>query len=141
MTVDAVGTAKMTGKITSLDPVATIASGVPVYGIDVTIDLPSAQVRPGMSGTAQVILASSPNTLVVPNLAVRTQTGRRYLTVLKDGQQVDIDVTFGIASDTVTEILTGVQEGDVVVLPQPRAAASGANRGVQFGGGGGPPGR
>ena len=141
VTVDAVGTAKMTGKITSLDPVATIASGVPVYGIDVTIDLPSAQVRPGMSGTAQVILASSPNTLVVPNLAVRTQTGRRYLTVLKDGQQVDIDVTFGIASDTVTEILTGVQEGDVVVLPQPRAAASGANRGVQFGGGGGPPGR
>ena len=141
VTVDAVGTAKMTGKITSLDPVATIASGIPVYGIDVTIDIPSAQVRPGMSGTAQVILASSPNTLVVPNLAVRTQTGRRYLTVLKDGQQVDIDVTFGIASDTVTEILTGVQEGDVVVLPQPRAAASGANRGVQFGGGGGPPGR
>ena len=141
VTVDAVGTAKMTGKITSLDPVATIASGVPVYGIDVTIDLPSAQVRPGMSGTAQVILASSPNTLVVPNLAVRTQTGRRYLTVMKDGQQVDIDVTFGIANDTVTEVLTGVQEGDVVVLPQPRAAASGANRGVQFGGGGGPPGR
>ena len=138
VTVDAVGTAKMTGKITSLDPVATIASGVPVYGVDVTIDLPSAAVRPGMSGTAQVILASSPNTLVVPNLAVKTQTGRRYLTVMKDGQQVDTDVTFGIASDTVTEVLTGVQEGDVVVLPQPRAAASGANRGVQIGGGGQP---
>ena len=137
ITVDAVGTAKMTGKVTSLDPVATIASGVPVYGIDVTIDLPSAQVKPGMSGTAQVILASSPNTLVVPNLAVKTQTGRRYLTVLKDGQQVDTDATFGIANDAVTEVLTGVQEGDVVVLPQPRAAASNANRGVQIGGGGG----
>ncbi len=138
VTVDAVGTAKMTGKITSLDPVATIASGVPVYGIDVTIDLPSAQVKPGMSGTAQVILASSPNTLVVPNLAVKTQTGRRYLTVMKDGQPVDTNVTFGIANDTVTEVLTGVQEGDVVVLPQPRAAASNANRGVQIGGGGQP---
>jgi RND family efflux transporter MFP subunit len=137
LTVDAVGTAKMTGKITSLDPVATIASGVPVYGIDVTIDLPSAAVRPGMSGTANVIIASSPNTLTVPNLAVKTATGRRFLTVMKDGQQVDTDVTFGISNDTVTEILTGVQEGDVVVLPQPRAAASGgANRGVQIGGGG-----
>jgi HlyD family secretion protein len=139
VTVDAVGTAKMTGKITSLDPVATIASGVPVYGIDVTIDLPSAAVRPGMSGTANVIIASSPNTLTVPNLAVKTATGRRFLTVMKDGQQVDTDVTFGISNDTVTEILTGVQEGDIVVLPQPRAAASGgANRGVQIGGGGGP---
>ena len=143
ITVDAVGTAKMTGKVTSLDPVATIASGVPVYGIDVTIDLPNQSVKPGMSGTAQVILASSPNTLTVPNLAVKTASGRRYLTVMKDGQPVDTDVTFGIGNDTVTEVLTGVQEGDVVVLPQPRAAASGgANRGIQIGGGpGGQPGR
>ena len=135
VTVDAVGTAKMTGKVTSLDPVATIASGVPVYGIDVTIDVPNASVRPGMSGTANVIIASSPNTLVVPNLAVKSASGRRYLTVMKDGTATDTDVTFGIANDTVTEVLTGVQEGDTVVLPQPRAAASGgANRGVQIGG-------
>jgi len=139
VTVDAVGTEKMTGKVTSLDPVATIASGVPVYGIDVTIDLPSASVRPGMSGTANVIIASSPNALTVPNLAVKTASGRRYLTVMKDGQQVDTAVTFGLANDTVTEVLTGVQEGDVVVLPQPRAAATSGTRGIQIGGGGGGP--
>jgi RND family efflux transporter MFP subunit len=140
VTVDAIGTAKMTGKVTSLDPVATIAQGVPVYGVDVTIDLPSQSVKPGMSGTANVIIASSQNALTVPNLAVKTANGRRYLTVMKDGQQVDTDVTFGLSNDTVTEVLTGVQEGDVVVLPQPRAAASGgANRGIQIGGGGGAP--
>src|SRR3979409_2631634 len=87
-------------------------------------DRPSQAVKPGMSGTANVIIASSPNALTVPNLAVKTASGRRYLTVMKDGQQVDTDVTFGIGNDTVTEVLTGVQEGDVVVLPQPRAAAS-----------------
>ena len=143
VTVDAVGTAKMTGKVTSLDPVATIASGVPVYGIDVTIDLPSASIRPGMSGTANVIIASSPNALTVPNLAVKTASGRRYLTVMKDGQPVDTDVTFGLSNDTVTEVLTGAQEGDVVVLPQPRAAATSGTRGIQIGGGGaaGQPGR
>ncbi|HEY8758848.1 MAG TPA: biotin/lipoyl-binding protein [Candidatus Limnocylindria bacterium] len=139
VTVDAIGTAKMTGKVTSLDPVATISGGVPVYGADVTIDLPNQSVKPGMSGTANVIIASSPNALTVPNLAVKTASGRRYLTVMKDGQQVDTDVTFGLSNDTVTEVLTGVQEGDVVVLPQPRAAAStGANRGgggVQIPGG------
>lgn len=135
VTVDAVGTAKMTGKVTSLDPVATIAQGVPVYGIDVTIDLPNAAVRPGMSGTANVIIASSPNALVVPNLAVKTASGRRYLTVMKDGKATDTDVTFGIANDTVTEVLTGVQEGDTVVLPQPRAAASGGGGGRGLGGG------
>jgi len=138
VTVDAIGTAKMTGKVTSLDPVATISGGVPVYGVDVTIDLPNQAVKPGMSGTANVIIASSPNALTVPNLAVKTASGRRYLTVMKDGQQVDTDVTFGISNDTVTEVLTGVQEGDVVVLPQPRATTTGAGgRWIQFGGGGG----
>jgi RND family efflux transporter MFP subunit len=134
ITVDAVGTAKMTGKVTSLDPVATIASGVPVYGIDVTIDLPNTSVRPGMSGTANVIIASSPTALTVPNLAVKTASGRRYVTVMKDGQQVDTDVTFGISNDTVTEVLTGLQEGDLVVLPAPRAAGSGGLRNVGPGG-------
>lgn len=138
VTVDAIGTAKMTGKVTSLDPVATISGGVPVYGVDVTIDLPNQSVKPGMSGTANVIIASSPNALTVPNLAVKTASGRRYLTVMKDGQQVDTEVTFGISNDTVTEVLTGVQEGDIVVLPQPRATATNAGgRGIQFGGGGG----
>ena len=56
--VDAVTAAgRMTGRVTSLDPLATIQSGVPVYGIDVTIDIPNTQVKPGMTGTATVIIA------------------------------------------------------------------------------------
>ncbi|GAC1695575.1 MAG: hypothetical protein NVS9B6_01450 [Candidatus Limnocylindrales bacterium] len=137
LTVDAVGTGRMTGKVSALDPIATIAQGVPVYGIDVLIDIPNPQLRPGMSGTAAIIIASRQNVLTVPNLAVRTANGRRSVQLLKDGQAVDTDVTFGISNETVTEVTTGLQEGDTVVLPQPRAAASGAG-GVRIGGG--PPG-
>jgi len=133
VTVDAVGsTTRMTGKVTSVDPVATIQQGVPVYGVDVTIDLPNQQVKPGMSGTANVIIASRQGVLTVPNLAIRTTGGRRYVQVLKDGEAVDADVTFGIANDTVTEVVSGVSEGDLVVLPQTRATAT------QRVGGGGP---
>ncbi len=138
LTVDAVGTARMTGRVTAIDPVATIQQGVPVYGVDVTIDVPNPAVRPGMSGTANVILASRSNVLTVPNLAVRTQGTRRYVQVMKDGQTVDADATFGISNDTVTEVLTGLEEGDVVVLPQPRAATSGQPGFGPGGGGGGP---
>ncbi|HEV8535298.1 MAG TPA: biotin/lipoyl-binding protein [Candidatus Limnocylindria bacterium] len=125
VTVDAVGAAaRMTGKVTSVDPVATIQQGVPVYGIDVTIDLPGAQVKPGMTGTANVIIASKQGVLTVPNLAIRTAAGRRYVQVLKDGEAVDAEVTFGIANDTVTEVVSGLAEGDLVVLPQARATAT-----------------
>jgi len=138
VTVDAVGTsARMTGKVTSVDPTATIQQGVPVYGVDVTIDLPNQQVRPGMSGTANVVIASRQGVLTVPNLAIRTTSGKRYVQVLKDGEAVDTDVTFGIANDTVTEVTAGLSEGDLVVLPQSRTTST-ARPGGGFGGGGGP---
>jgi multidrug resistance efflux pump len=134
VTVDALGAAtRMTGKVTGIDPVATIQQGVPVYGVDVTIDIANAAIKPGMSGTASVILASRQDVLTVPNLAVRTQGTRRYVQVLKDGQPVDVEATFGIANDTLTEVTGGdLKEGDLVILPQARAGATVApNRGGQ----------
>ena len=141
ITVDALGaTTRMTGKVTGVDPVATIQQGVPVYGVDVTIDVPNALIKPGMSGTASVILVSRQDVLTVPNLAIKTQGNRKYLQVLKDGQPVDVDATFGIANDTLTEVTGGgLKEGDLVILPQPRAGATVApNRGGQQQGPGGP---
>jgi HlyD family secretion protein len=143
ITVDAVGSAaRMTGRVTSVDPVATIQQGVPVYGIDVTIDLPNSAVKAGMTGTATVVIASKQGVLTVPNLAIRTTQGRRYLQVLKDGEAIDTDVVFGIANDTTTEVVSGVAEGDLVVLPAARAtgtARPGAGGGgFTQGGGGGP---
>jgi hypothetical protein len=89
-----------------------------------------------------VIIASKQGVLTVPNLAIRTTAGRRYLQVLKDGEAVDTDVTFGIANDTTTEVVSGVAEGDLVVLPAARATATarpGAGGGGFGGGGGGAP--
>ena len=140
LTVDALTGQRMTGKVTSLDPVATISQGVPVYGIDIAIDVPSSGVKAGMSASASVILASKQNVLTVPNTVIRTVNGQRGVQVLKDGEVVDTPVTFGLANDTVTEVVSGLAENDVVVIPQSRAPTStaGATRQGGAGGFGGP---
>ncbi len=125
VTVDALSGARMTGKVTSLDPVATISQGVPVYGIDIAIDAPASGLRAGMSGTASVIIASKQGVLTVPNSVVRTVGGRRVVQVLKDGEAVETPVQLGLANDSVTEVTAGLAEGDTVVLPAARATASG----------------
>ncbi|MDO8506001.1 MAG: efflux RND transporter periplasmic adaptor subunit [Candidatus Limnocylindria bacterium] len=138
VTVDAITGQRMTGKVTSLDPVATISQGVPVYGIDIAIDVPASGLKAGMSASAAVILASKQNVLTVPNTTIRTVNGKRGVQVLKGGEIVDTAVTFGLANDTVTEVVSGLAEGDTVVIPQARAASSAQpNRGVQIPGAGG----
>lgn len=143
--VDAVGTEKrFTGKVTSIDPVATLQQGVPVYGVDVTLDVADPEIRAGMTSTANIIIASKRDVLVVPNLAIRNVSGRRAVQVMRDGTPVDVTtVAFGISNDQVTEVTSGLQEGDVVVLPTPRAAATPQTGGGQFRvpAGGAPPGR
>lgn len=125
ITVDAVGAAsRMTGRVTALDPVATIQQGVPVYGVDVQIDIPARAIRPGMSGTAAVIVASKQGVLAVPNLAVRSQGGRRFVQVLRDGTPQDAEVEFGISNESLTEVVSGLEEGEQVLLPAPRAGAT-----------------
>lgn len=142
--VDAVGTGtRMTGKIAALDPIATIQQGVPVYGVDVQIDIADPAVRAGMTGTASVIVANKQGVLTVPNLAVRSQSGRRFVQVMREGKIQDAEVTFGIQSDSVTEVMAGLEEGDHVVLPQPRTttATQQGPGGVRIGAGGGPGGQ
>lgn len=144
ITVDAIGTTKkLTGKVTSIDPVATLQQGVPVYGIDVTLDVSDPAIRSGMTGTANVIVASKRDVLVVPNTAIRTLSGRRGVQVMENGQPVDVtDVAFGISNDQFTEVTSGLQEGQQVVLPTAQARPSGQGGGTQLrvpgvGGGGG----
>ncbi len=142
ITLDAIGADKrLTGKIVSLDPVATLQQGVPVYGVDVVLDANDPGIRAGMTGTANVVVASKRDVLVISNLAIRNLGGRRGVQVLRNGETVELtDVRFGIANEQVTEVLGGLNEGDTVLLPAPRPGASPQ---IRFGGPppGAPPGR
>ncbi len=64
------------------------------------------------------------------NGATRRPTRQQVVTVLKDGQQVQVTVQTGLSNDTMTEIVSGLAEGDVVVLnstttTQPRTGGAG----------------
>jgi hypothetical protein len=81
-------------------------------------------VKAGMTGTANVILASKQNVLVVPNMAIRSVSGQRGVQVLKGGEIVETPAQFGLSNDTLTEVVSGLAEGDTIVIPQARAGAS-----------------
>ncbi len=127
VTVDALGrSTRLTGRVTSIDPVATPQQGVPLYRVDVTIDGADAGIRAGMVGTASVAVASRSGVLAVPTTAVRDIGGHPGVRTLKDGTPVETEATFGIANATLTEVVSGLAEGQLVVLPQPGTASGGS---------------
>ncbi|MDE3192792.1 MAG: biotin/lipoyl-binding protein [Chloroflexota bacterium] len=125
VTIDAVGrTTRFDGRVTRIDPVATLQQGVPVYGVEVTIDGAKEGLRAGMVGTASVVIASKKDVLLVPTSAIRDVEGGRGVQILRDGALTAVPATFGIAGDTLTEVSSGVREGDLVVVPEPGATVS-----------------
>jgi HlyD family secretion protein len=131
VTLDAVQGTVFTGTLTEIDAVGTTTQGVVNYAATVSIDKPSDAIRPGMNASANVVVAQRDNVLLVPNRAVRTVNTRlRTATVLYQGQLIDVPVTLGLSGDTSSEVMSGLQEGDVVLIGQTTTTA----RGVPGGG-------
>ncbi len=152
ITLDAVPSVTLTGKVTLIAPSGTQSSGVVNYPVTVTLDKATDAVKTGMTANLNVIVAQHQNALAVPTRAIKTVNRQKMVTVVKNGQQVQTTVQTGLTSGSMTEIVSGLQEGDVVVMngtTTTTAAATTGNRtngagtfsALGVGAGGPPPGR
>lgn len=111
------GAPAVTGTVTSIAATSTTTNGVVTYAVTVSIANPPAAVRLGESATVAVTTASADNALVVPTLAITTTGTRQSVTVQRNGADTPVAVTTGVTSNGRTQVLTGVNEGDAIVLP------------------------
>ena len=73
--------------------------------------------------------------LYVPSAAVQTSAGQQVVTVEPNGQQTQVAVTVGVEGDQTTQIVSGLSEGEQVVIPS--STGSNGFPGGGFPGGGG----
>jgi HlyD family secretion protein len=132
ITLDAFPDATLTGKVTQIDPLGSVAQGVVTYRVEIEVASDQRMLRPNMTATVDIVVARKENALVVPNRAVKRGTAGRYqVDVVQEGKAESRSVTIGLSNETVTEIVEGVSEGEEVVVS---AARTGLLQ--QFGGGG-----
>jgi HlyD family secretion protein len=118
LTFDAVPDLELTGSVLSVSPTATAISGVISYYVTVVLPTGDPRLKSGMTAQAEVLTKEIPGVLAVPSAAVRTQNGTSVVTVLdSDGTQRTVTVQTGATGDGKTQILSGVTEGQQVVLP------------------------
>jgi len=70
----------------------------------------------GLSGEAEIILQEEQDVLLVPVEAVFLEDGKDYVFVVKDAQPVKRQLELGLENDDVVEALSGVRQGEKVVV-------------------------
>lgn len=117
VTFDAMPGADASGKVASIDQTAATSNNVVQYGVAVTLTDPPKGLRIGATGTVRVTTAQAADALIVPPAAVRTAGGRSTVTVMQNGKQVPMLVQVGIQGDQGTQVTSGLNEGDQVLIP------------------------
>lgn len=91
------------------------------FEIRATIDDPEDRLRVGMSADAELILEEHEDVLVIPEGAIIYEDGKTYVNVqdnsVPEGMR-KIEITKGISDGLRTEVLSGLEKGQVVVLPR-----------------------
>ncbi len=145
LTFDAIPELNITGEISIVDSIGTITQGVVTYGVTISFDTQDERVRSGMSVSAAIITDVKTDALLVPNSAVKTNSAGKYVQILVNGAPNTVTVETGLANDTMTEIISGLNVGDTVITrtvtgttAAPSANSSGIRiPGITGGGGGG----
>ncbi|KKQ27865.1 MAG: Efflux transporter, RND family, MFP subunit [Candidatus Magasanikbacteria bacterium GW2011_GWC2_37_14] len=133
---DAFSDLTITGQVIEIDTLSTVSQGVVSYNIKIAFDVQDERVKPGMSVSASIILSSKPDVLLVPTGAVKTQNGANYVEVLVNNLPVQKNVEIGEEGDTMTEILSGLTEGEEIITQKITTSATTVSAGTPaFGGG------
>jgi HlyD family secretion protein len=110
------------GKVTKIAPMGVEKDNVTTFEVRVSINNPGGELKANMTANAEILMDEHKGVLTVPENAV-TYDGQKNASVqIPDKRQKDgwrkIPVKVGLSNGAVTEIVSGLKEGDQVVLQQ-----------------------
>jgi len=115
--IDALSDAEFAGKVTAIYPVPILEGGVVLYNVKISLDVPqNSGIKLGMSAEVDIITDKRSNVLLVPDRAIQEDSeGKLQVKVMVDEQIEERQVVTGISDGFQTEIVGGLNEGEVVV--------------------------
>jgi HlyD family secretion protein len=110
------------GKVTRIAPLGVEKDNVTTFEVRVSIDNPGGELKANMTANAEILLEEHKNVLTVPEQAVLYDKDRNASVEVPDPKQKKgrrvIAIKAGISNGTRTEVLSGLNSGDTVILQQ-----------------------
>ena len=110
------------GKVTKIAPLGVQKDNVTTFEVRVSIDNPGGELKANMTANAEILLDEHKGVLTVPENAVMYDNQKNASVQVPDSKQKDgvrkVSVKVGLSNGSVTEIVSGLKEGQQVVLQQ-----------------------
>ncbi|MFC2123029.1 efflux RND transporter periplasmic adaptor subunit [Bacteroidota bacterium] len=116
--LDALPDLKLEGKVDFIFPLSREEAGVILYEIKVSFQAPTGSgLKSGMTATAEIVIDERSNVLAVPFRAVtKNDAGKSVVSVMAGEEPQDREVVTGLSDSFQTEIVSGLSEGETVVI-------------------------
>ncbi|MGC2112666.1 MAG: efflux RND transporter periplasmic adaptor subunit [Candidatus Korobacteraceae bacterium] len=111
-----------TGHVTKISPMGVEKDNVTTFEVRVSINNPGGELKAEMTANAEIILDEHKNVLTVPEAALMYDKDKNASVNVpnpsaKDGMK-KVPVTIGISNGVKTELVSGLNQGQQVVLQQ-----------------------
>jgi HlyD family secretion protein len=110
------------GRVTKIAPLGVEKDNVTTFEVRVSIDNPGGELKANMTANAEILLDEHKGVLAVPENAVMYDGQKNAAVQVPDKSQKDgtrkVSVKVGLSDGSKTEIISGLKEGDQVVLQQ-----------------------
>lgn len=117
--LDALPDATITGVVERVSLTPTRVGSLVTYLVRVRLDPTDEPIKVGMSVTARIATQELQSVVLVPNRYIRIEraTQQAFITIERAmGQFEEIEIEIGARNDRFTQVKSGVNVGDVVVL-------------------------
>lgn len=104
------------GKVVGINKIGEASSGVTYYTVIVKFDEATDLALPAMGVEAEIIVEERTDVVYIPTAAITTQRGTSYVTKIEGGNESQAEVKLGISDGTNTEIISGLSEGDEILV-------------------------
>jgi RND family efflux transporter MFP subunit len=139
--IEAVPGLKVIGEVERIAPQATLRNNIKGFATRIALKNVDPRIQPGMTANITIPVARAEGALAVPLAAVFTEQGERFVFVKQpDGQFEKRPVQIGLSDYFYAEVVSGLEEGEVVALEPPPGVSLGSVRAELAGSGraGGP---
>lgn len=142
LTFGAIDGLAVSGKVEKMDALGTITQGVVNYNVTIGFDTIDSRIKSGMSVSAKIITEVKQDVITVANSALKLQGNKSFIEILDEsGKPQQRTIEIGVANNTETEIVSGINVGEKVIIqtinPNAKTPATNSGSGVRLPGLGG----